>query len=122
MPALLLVDDESDILFMLEQYLLGRHFRFTSFNDPLLAMAHFREKGHEFDLALIDIRMPKMSGDELAHHIVSINPKMKIVLMSAYEFYDEAIMRMRAKDNVVEFLKKPFELSVLGNMIDKHLG
>jgi DNA-binding NtrC family response regulator len=118
----MLVDDEPDILLMLEHYLKGHGFRFSSFSDPLKALADFKENASKYDLVLTDIRMPNMRGDELANHISFLNPKIKIVLMSAFEVHDEAMKKANSNECMVDVLQKPFSMTEFGYLLDKHLA
>jgi DNA-binding response OmpR family regulator len=60
---LLLVDDEQDITSILCSVLQESGFEVTSFEDPVLALKHF--KFRYYDLAILDIKMPDMNGFEL---------------------------------------------------------
>ena len=119
---LMLVDDEPDILLMLEYYLTGRGFKFSSHTDPLKALADLKENPSKYDLVLTDIRMPNMSGDELVNHIYLLNPKIKIVVMSAFEVHQEAKKNANANNCMVDFLQKPFSMTEFGYLLDKHLA
>jgi len=72
--------------------------------------ARFLErKGYEVRIAFIsDIRMPKMSGFELANIIRKKNPKQKIILMTGYA--DEAEVLEQQKRHGFPFFTKPADL------------
>ena len=63
----------------------------------------------KFDVIILDHSMPKRSGAEIASDILSLNPKQKIILASAYAITAEKNFS-KLKDKVL-FLQKPFELS-----------
>ena len=65
---LFVVDDEPDITLAFSMALEDNGFVVDAFNDPLLALEAFKEK-KSYDLALIDIKMPKMNGFELCKEI-----------------------------------------------------
>ena len=60
------------------------------------------------DLIISDIRMPKMSGFELANAIRKKNPEQKIVLMTGYA--DEAEVLEQQKSHGFPFFTKPADL------------
>src|SRR5919199_2896965 len=65
---ILIVDDEEDVTFFLKEALEGYGgFEVVTFNDPLLALSNFNNKDRagEYDLILLDIKMPKMDGFQL---------------------------------------------------------
>ena len=60
------------------------------------------------DLVISDIRMPKMSGFELASKIRKKEPKQKIILMTGYA--DEAEVLEQQKSHGFQFFTKPADL------------
>jgi two-component system response regulator AtoC len=60
------------------------------------------------DLVISDIRMPKMSGFELASKIRKKEPKQKIILMTGYA--DEAEVLEQQKSHGFPFFTKPADL------------
>jgi DNA-binding response OmpR family regulator len=64
MHKILIVDDEADITLTLKLVLEEDGFAAVDlFNDPLAALSNF--KPEYYDLILLDIKMPKMSGFDL---------------------------------------------------------
>ncbi|MGA7900643.1 MAG: response regulator, partial [Nitrososphaeraceae archaeon] len=59
---ILLVDDEPDIALAFRIGLEDNGFRVDAFDNPLKALSNF--KADLYDLLLLDIKMPKMSGIE----------------------------------------------------------
>jgi DNA-binding NtrC family response regulator len=84
---ILVVDDESELTLLFSMALDG--FVVDSFNDPLLALSNFKE-GY-YDLVILDIIMPKMSGFVLHNEITKIDDKVKVCFLTANEFsyYEE---------------------------------
>jgi CheY-like chemotaxis protein len=64
-----LVDDERDILVIYKAGLEQNGFLVDGFNDPVQALLSF--KAGKYDLALLDIKMPRMNGFELHRHPVT---------------------------------------------------
>ncbi|MBN2029014.1 response regulator [bacterium] len=60
------------------------------------------------DLVISDIRMPKMSGFELANALRQKNPKQKVILMTGYA--DEAEVLEQQKSHGFPFFTKPADL------------
>jgi DNA-binding response OmpR family regulator len=82
---ILVVDDESDVCFVLEKVLSEEGFVVDSYNDPLLALAKF--KAHSYDLVILDIKMPDLNGFALYREIRKLDKKVKICFLTAGEMY-----------------------------------
>jgi CheY-like chemotaxis protein len=86
--SILVIDDELDILRVIKRSLesgvgVSHVYVFTS---PLEALEHFKLNYNNFAVVLPDIRMPGMTGFEFIRRIRQINPTIKALLMSAFEF------------------------------------
>jgi len=118
--AILVVDDEPDITMTLKMGLQAYGFKVSIFNDPVLALSNV--KPGLYDLALLDIRMPKMSGFELYKEIEKIDNKVKVCFITAFEVYYESLRELYPDSKVSCFIKKPVLIEKLVDHIKKELG
>jgi|ERR671922_1421045 two-component system catabolic regulation response regulator CreB/two-component system response regulator ChvI len=84
---LLLVDDEKDITSVLHTALEESGFEVVSFNEPLLALQHF--KPHHYNLVILDIKMPEMNGFELYRQIRRKDKRVKVCFLTAVSEFGE---------------------------------
>jgi CheY-like chemotaxis protein len=70
-----------------------------------------------FDVVILDYKMPKKDGLQVAKEILEINPEQRIIFASAYvvETLTESIKELK---KVVELLQKPFSLSALADTVE----
>lgn len=106
---LLLVDDEEDITIYLQKALERKGILVTVFNDPAVALSAF--KAGQYDLAVVDIRMPGMNGYELVSKLKSIDKKLKICFLTAFEIENEDLIQNNVAGAVDCSIKKPVSLS-----------
>jgi len=101
---ILIVDDEAEICALLAENLAGsqRLIEWTTHPEDILA----RLNQAEFDLILLDIKMPTISGLELLPRIKQAAPDCAVVMMSGYGNIPMAIEAM--KRGAENFLEKPF--------------
>ena len=66
----LVVDDDSDICFVLEIFLRENGFVVDTYEDPFLALRNF--KAYSYDLVILDVKMPKLNGFALYREIKRI--------------------------------------------------
>ncbi len=119
---LLVVDDDSDIAYVLKQGLLKNRFLVTAFTSPEEALKNFKSNSEDYDLMLSDIRMPEMSGIRLARKVKEINPKVKVVLMTSFEIRDNEFSKVFPSTQVDGFLQKPIRIKDLTNKILDIIG
>ena len=116
--AVILVDDEKDVGLVFKRYLEISGYEVFSFTDPLLALEHFKLDKSRYGLIISDIRMPKMTGLELASRIRELDRSIPIVLMSAFE---KASMDISPSLNISSFLEKPVSTSALKAIVGKYI-
>ncbi|HEU4606288.1 MAG TPA: response regulator [Nitrososphaera sp.] len=109
--SILVVDDELDIVVIFRQALARHGYAVFGFTDPALALEHFKLNSRDYALVISDVRMPQMSGFELAASVKAIKPDAKIVLMSAFEVTDLEFSTSAVKAN--DFLRKPVDIKTL---------
>ena len=68
-------------------------------------------KRNAYDLVLLDVMLPKMSGEEVLHEILSISPQQPVVVMTAHGSIELAEKMMRR--GAVDFITKPFRAAQL---------
>jgi DNA-binding response OmpR family regulator len=109
---ILVVDDEVDLT-MLSRLTLEYHgFEVDTFNDAQEALLNYRPD--YYDLAILDIKMPKMDGFELYDEIKKKDHKAKICFFTASELYYEKF-RKREYDAIDKtlFIQKPINTEEL---------
>jgi len=70
-----------------------------------------------FDAVVLDYRMPKKDGMEVAREILAIQPKQRIMFASAYvaETLKDSVMTLK---QVVELLQKPFDINQFVDLLE----
>ncbi len=114
-----LVDDEVDITFALKIGLEAEGFRVDAYNDPTVALSNFTN--NKFDIAILDIRMPKMSGFELYREMTRVDRRTKVLFLTAFEVYREEFEKLFPDVKVGIFLKKPITIAKLVSRL-KEMG
>ena len=62
-----------------------------SFDDPVKAFEHYTENKENYALVISDLRMPGLNGLELLKKVKDSNPRVRTILMSAYNFEEEEL-------------------------------
>ncbi len=118
-PRILVVDDEEYICDICTRTLRSAVYDVVSTTDALFALQHLKV-GAAFDLLLVDIRMPLISGLELAQYAREIDPAIAIIVMTGHTSTEN--LRQAVQRGVADFLSKPFELSELRLAVEQVLN
>jgi two-component SAPR family response regulator len=116
---IMIVDDEQDILQILRSGLTRYGHKIMTFSDPVLALKEFEVHHSDCSLVLTDIRMPSMSGVELALNVKRIDPDVRIMIMSAFEPSAYELSHDLPYVKTEDLLRKPVSLSSICKAIDK---
>jgi DNA-binding response OmpR family regulator len=119
--SILVIDDEIDIVNPIKYSLQKQGFNVYGFTDPLLAFEHFKNNSNNIDLILCDIRMPQMNGYELVRKIKTLQPKVRVILMSAFEINNSEFSKVLPSVKIDGFISKPISLKNLTNRIKNRL-
>ena len=85
-----------------------------SFVDPVMAFQHFTENHESYALVISDLRMPSLNGLELLKKVKTLNPKIRTILMSAYNFEEEELYQKYMKEAVINStIEKPVTMNRL---------
>jgi DNA-binding response OmpR family regulator len=106
---ILIVDDERHIRRNLQLLLeaAGYQADMASNGEEAFAMCQTRQ----YNVALVDLQMPKMNGLELLRSLRELHPETAVVILTAYGSVARAVEAMKL--GAVDFLEKPFDPKVL---------
>jgi CheY-like chemotaxis protein len=122
LAKLLVVDDDSDIVQVLKLGLLQNRFLVDEFTNPDEALRNFKSNAESYCLVLSDIRMPSLSGMQLARKVKEINPNVKTVLMTAFEIKDNEFSKVFPSTQVDGFVQKPVGIKEITDKILSIIG
>ena len=122
LAKLLVVDDDSDIVQVLKLGLLKNRFLVNAFTNPEEALQSFKSNAESYCLMLSDIRMPTLSGIQLARKVKEVNPGVKVVLMTSFEIRDNEFSKVFPSTHVDGFVQKPIGIKDLSNKILSIIG
>ncbi|MEY2845919.1 MAG: hypothetical protein RL076_1465 [Chloroflexota bacterium] len=106
---ILVVDDEPEMCNICARALQSRGYQVTTVQDASQAPALISQGA--YDLLLTDLKMPGVSGLELAMMARQRDPTAAVVMMTAFASYEHLHQAMQ--NGISEFLPKPFDLSQL---------
>jgi DNA-binding NtrC family response regulator len=114
-PDLLFVDDDDDFRDTLFQRFTRRGFRVQVASGGAQAL-DLVERVH-FDVVILDMMMPGLSGIEVLERLKAADPESEVLLLTGEGTIETAVQAMRL--GAYDFLTKPFSLADLESRIDK---
>ena len=118
---ILVVDDEADIRQTIKFILKKEGYEVTEAEDGQVCLNLL--KNQKFDLIILDVMMPKMSGWDVLTEIFRIKKKEyknKIIFLSVVEISKER-EKILLQEGVVDYITKPFDVKNLSERINKIL-
>lgn len=121
MADILVVDDEQDICWALENVLGDEGHRITQVHRGEDAI---REVQHRpFTVAIVDVKLPGMSGLDVSRAIRQLDPRLKIVMISGYHYEEDQPIQEGMRQRIYRgFISKPFELEDVSALVRKVLA
>jgi len=114
---ILVIDDEQGIRDLLTFELGSCGYHVVTANDGIEGIE--KVKKEKFDLVILDLKMPKLSGTETLKGIKKIDPPIEAIVATGYGTVETAVECM--KMGTYDYIAKPFNINELTTLIEKVL-
>ncbi len=119
MPKILIVDDDKGIRSTLRDILEFEKYQVFEAVDGLDAVVKVKQQ--DYDVVILDIKMPKMDGMDVMDRIRILKPDLSVVMISGHGNIDTAVEAV--KKGAFDFIQKPPDLNrlliTIRNAMDK---
>lgn len=109
MADILVLDDVPDAVLLIKKILIRQQHRAFTFTEEEAAIA-FAES-HHLDLAILDMKLKKMSGIQVLEEMKKHNPTLKAIILTGYPTIESA--REALLLGVEDYCLKPIDKSTL---------
>lgn len=116
----LIIDDEDHVRNITAGLLHSCGFRTELARDGYEGVDIFRAKPHEFDIVMLDMTMPRLSGEETLQLLREVSPDVRVLFMSGYNRRE--VVDALAGSGVLSFIQKPFTLETLREQLQAMLA
>jgi two-component system, cell cycle sensor histidine kinase and response regulator CckA len=113
--TILLADDETVLSDLYAKIIRKLGYNIISAHNGKEALALFRVHKEHIDLAILDMVMPDLSGDQVADAMRELVPDLKIILISGNP--ETEVVQRAMRDTRQAFLQKPLQADSLGKAI-----
>ena len=111
----LFVDDEAPIRDVMRNELPRMGHEVTICEDGKAALEALEK--HTFDAAIVDLRMPGLTGWDVVDHIKKISPETEVIISTGHGNMDDAIRALR--QGAYDFLPKPTKLVTISGVLTR---
>lgn len=118
MKKILIVDDEESVRYSFERFLNEPEYQVITARNGAEALSKHAEQ--PFDLVVLDVRLPDMSGLEVLTKIKSVDPRAVALMITAYGTTDLAIET--TKQGAYDYILKPFDIPAMKKIIEEALN
>jgi two-component system response regulator HydG len=112
--SIAVVEDEEDILTLFTEIIRENGYPVIGFTKPSSFVEYLRIHRDEIDLILIDYKLPQMTGCDLAKKIAEIDPRIKMILITAYNDIVNNTLNL-------ELIHKPIKIIELVQIINRYM-
>ena len=117
---ILLADDEPDVRAVVSAMLVSLGYSVMEARDGQEAVELFRQRHAEIDLVLLDLVMPRLTGEAALAEMRRISPGVRAILASGYD--ESGRIHEIVAAGFGGFLQKPFRRQDLGEKVAEVLG
>lgn len=118
--AILLVDDDVEVLKALTKVLEKDGHRVVPKADAASAIRHVNETKQPFDLIITDVSMPGMTGTEFLAAVKNAFPKLPVIIITAFGDWGQYMDAVRS--GAYAYLSKPVEKTELLTVVRRALA
>ena len=112
---ILIVDDEKLVRWSLQENFRKEGYRVDLAEDGTEALA--KVEGEQYDLVLLDIRLPDISGIEVLQKVKEIDPHLIVMMMTAYGDIETAVSAIKA--GAYDYINKPFNVNEIRTRVQR---
>jgi len=118
MDRILVVDDEIAVCEIIKDFLTLKGYEVFTASDGYTAINKVKEVCPH--LVMLDIVMPGISGIKVLKEIKKINPKTKVIIITAVP--DQGIITESIDLGAYDYIRKPMDLKHVGNIVMKTIN
>ncbi len=106
---IMIVEDNVEVAESIKNYLTSENFEVTIYDEAPRALTELKKGAYH--LVLLDLRMPKMSGEEMLRKMRESGWNIPVIILTAYPSVKSAIESLKLQ--AFDYIEKPFKMSRL---------
>ncbi|MBF0479127.1 MAG: response regulator [Candidatus Omnitrophica bacterium] len=103
---ILIIDDDVDLCEGMADFLMDEGYEVKNTSDPDEGMRWIQQ--HDFEIAIFDFKMPRVSGIDLLKSMNQKNPMTKVFIVTGKPFIEKMLKEEKVAHLVSGVISKPF--------------
>jgi len=126
MIDILAIDDDVTVQIILTAFLnrymgeKGIQSKIKTLSDPVRGLFELSRNGEQYSVILLDVRLPKLTGDEIYNSLIYVNPNLLERILFVTGYPDD--LNERFPDQSLNILQKPFRYQSFTEKISEILN
>jgi len=113
------MDNEEDMLTSVQQILEKEGYEVTNVSTGKEAVKEI--DAHDYDLLILDIMMPDLSGWDVFTRVTKVKPEQKVIFLTVLEISPERKKQLE-EHGIADYILKPFDRDYFVNHVKALLG
>lgn len=109
----LIIDDDRDICNSLKKLFVIDGYKVKAITNPMHALRELNKQ--LYHLIILDLKMPKIKGEDLLREIRKVNSDVSVIILTAYPSVDSAVQALQS--HAFDYIKKPFKINELRDIV-----
>jgi len=109
----LIIDDDKDICNSLKKLFVIDGYKVKAITNPMHALKELNKQ--LYHLIILDLKKPKINGEDLLREIRNVNSDVSVIILTAYPSVDSAVQALQS--HAFDYVKKPFKINKLRNTV-----
>lgn len=114
MKRILVIDDEEMILEVMKTVIEPMGYHVETLSDSTVGLR--RAVDDEWDLIVVDLRMPTTNGADIVQAVLSAKPHQRVLIATGYP--NDPLAGKALQTGAVALLRKPFEIAKILNFVE----
>lgn len=116
-PKILVVDDDEDMRFTLREVMSREGYEVAIAVDGIDALEKYQQT--QFDIVILDVKMPRLDGIETLRQLRVINPELIVIMVTAFGTRSLALEAIQ--HGAYDYFSKPFDISEIRVVVRRAL-
>ncbi len=116
---ILIIEDETPVGRMIRDMLTDLGYKITVCNSGEQGLRELSTDDRDYDLLILDLNMPNVSGREVLYRLRDFNPSIPVIISTGYG--DQVLDEQKLRPHIQGYIQKPYDEYEMGRLVRRVL-